>query len=154
MNDTVSALLAALEGKQWVAAGALAIGLLVALAKQGWLSTKIASWLPPKYIPYEAMALGVLGVSSAEILAGKPIVAALIDGVMAGMGATAAHEIVIQSARSGKEFIPATPAVQVQKEMVRTASIRPPASEAVTQPELQGVVSSRPPPPSPPKSAA
>jgi hypothetical protein len=46
------------------------------------------------------------------------------------------------------------PATVIRAAEVRAASIRPPASELPTQPELQGVVSSRPPPPNPPKSAA
>jgi hypothetical protein len=49
------------------------------------------------------------------------------------------------------------PATVIKAVKQRAATLPPPAlkpSELPTQPELQGVVSSRPPPPNPPKSAA
>ena len=102
----LSALLSAIASKQWVVAGALIVGALVAAAKQGWLSTWLAHHLPPAVLPYLAVSLGALGLASAEVLAGKPLAQALLDGVSSGILAVFGHEVCIESLRGGKELKP------------------------------------------------
>jgi len=112
-----NSLISALAGKQWVLAGAIVVGCIVATAKQGWLGAFIAKKLPPASLPYLALGLGTLGVASAEVIAGKPLMQALIDGFVSGMSAIVGHETLIESLRKGKELIPS-----------RLPSSAPPAS--------------------------
>lgn len=96
----------ALTAKNYVLFGALAVGLLVALMKQGWLSRALAEKLPAKALPVLSVALGALGVSAAEIAAGKPAKLALVHGVLSGVLAVFGHELVVEGARGGAEFVP------------------------------------------------
>jgi hypothetical protein len=102
----LNAILAAVAGKQWVLVGALFVGGVVALSKQGWLGSYIAKKLPPAALPYFAVALGAVGLSATEIVAGMPIGPAIIDGIQAGILAVFGHETVVEGARGGKEIIP------------------------------------------------
>lgn len=97
----------AFQAHQWVLFGALLVGLLLAVAKQGWLSARIQAWLPPVALPYYAVGLGILTLMVADIKSGKTWQQALFDGVAAGIAAVFAHETVIEGLRGGKEIIPA-----------------------------------------------
>jgi hypothetical protein len=132
MQDTTTAILVALHSSQWLVAGALSVGLLVALAKSGRLSMWLAMKVPPKYLPYEAMALGVLGVGSTEVLAGKPVKVAIVDGFLSAIFAISGHDLVIEAARGGKEIIPKTLAVWEMRNPI------PPSPYAVEAPPAIG----------------
>jgi hypothetical protein len=109
----VQAILDAFKAHQWVVFGALIVGGIVALAKQGWLSTWIQTHLPKQYLPYVAVVLGVLGVFSVEIQQGKTFQQAFIDaittGFMAGVASVFGHQTLIEHAMKGKEIVPAAP---------------------------------------------
>jgi hypothetical protein len=102
----LNALISALHGNQWILAGALVVGGVVALAKQGWLSAWLAKKLPPPALPYFAVALGAVGLSATEVATGKPVGPAIIDGIQAGILAVFGHDAVIESVRGGKEIVP------------------------------------------------
>lgn len=102
----LNALFVALRGNQWVLAGALVVGGVVALLKQGWAGPWIAKKLPPAALPYLAVALGAVGLSATEVIAGKPVGAALVDGIQAGILAVFGHEVLVEGMRSGKELVP------------------------------------------------
>ena len=70
--------------RQWLIFGALIVFPLIGLAKQGWLSTKIAGWLTPRLTPYWAILLGILTTGCKDILAHQSCQAALQDGIMTG----------------------------------------------------------------------
>lgn len=108
MNDIdFQPFLDALTARNYVLFGALAIGFLVALMKQGWVSRWLATKLPAAGLPYLSVVLGSLLVSSAEVVAGKPVKMALVHGFLAGVMAIFGHEVVIEGARGGKELVPA-----------------------------------------------
>lgn len=100
------ALLAALHGKQWILVGAILVGGLIALLKQGWASAWLAKKLPPAALPYVAVVLGAVGLGAAEVIAGKPLAQALIDGISAGVLSVFGHETIVEGIRSGKEIVP------------------------------------------------
>jgi hypothetical protein len=102
----LTALLAALQGKQWILVGAILVGGLIALLKQGWAGAWFAKVLPPAAIPYVAVVLGAVGLSAAEVIAGKPFAQALIDGIQAGITSVFGHELLVEGIRSGKEIVP------------------------------------------------
>jgi hypothetical protein len=102
LND----LIAALHDKQWVLSGALVVTMLVALTKQGWAGAWIAKKLPPVTLPYLAVVLGAVGLSAAEVIAGKPLAQAIVDGIESGVGAVFLHQTVVEGGRSGKEIFP------------------------------------------------
>ncbi len=105
-NILLSQVIAAVQAKQWVLFAALLIGFVIALAKQGWLSTWIASKMPSRAIPYYAAALGVLSLMVTDITSGKTLTQAIQDGLAAAMLSVFGHELVIESMRKGKELIP------------------------------------------------
>lgn len=102
----LAAVLAALQGKQWVLLAALLVGAVVALAKQGWLSVWLAAKLPKAALPWLAVTLGVLGLSSAEIAAGTPWPKAVMDGLSSGLAAVFAHQTIVEGVRKGVEIVP------------------------------------------------
>jgi hypothetical protein len=102
----INAIIAAVHSKQWIVLGAILVGALVAASKQGWLGTWLQSKLPPAALPYFAIVLGMLGVATAEVVAGKPILQALIDGFESGAGAVFLHQTVIEGMRGGRELLP------------------------------------------------
>lgn len=114
------AILAAASQHAWGAVGALVVGLFVALCKQGWLGKWVDRKLPPKALPYFALALGVLGVTSAQYLAGVPLETAIVNGLLAALGSVFAHQTVVEGMRSGKEIVP--PKKIVPEDSQRTLS--------------------------------
>jgi len=119
----VNALLAAFGTAHYVLGGALLVTALVTAAKQGYLSTKLAMWLPPSALPWVAIGLGVLGTTSTELTQGIAFWSAVRDGVLAGISAVFTHQTVIEGMRRGKEIVPETRA------KVFAESIRPPRPE-------------------------
>jgi hypothetical protein len=103
----IGPLIDALVGHKWSLAAAIVVGLVVALAKQGWLSAWLQAKLPPAALPYLAVLLGSLGMVSAAIIGGQPWLPALESGFLAGLLAITGHETVIEGIRKGKELIPA-----------------------------------------------
>ena len=102
----LNAIIAALAGKQWVLAGAFVVGGVVALMKQGYLSTWLAKKLSSVALPYLAVVLGALGMSAAEVAAGKPLGQAIIDGIQSGVLAVFGHETLVEGMRGGREIVP------------------------------------------------
>jgi hypothetical protein len=105
----VAPLLAALKDHRYAFAGAVLVNVLVTVAKQGWFSNAVASKLPARYLPFVAVGLGVLSVSSTEVIAGMPWTQALFDGLAAGVTAVFGHQAVVEASRNGKEVVPAAP---------------------------------------------
>lgn len=90
---------------QWVLFGALVIGLFVALVKQGQLGTWLQAKMPPRFIPFFAPCIGALGLTSSEVIAGKPWQGAVVDGINAGILAVFGHQLIIEGMRNGKELV-------------------------------------------------
>jgi|SRR5580700_3458352 hypothetical protein len=109
IQDTPSALYTAIAGHQWVLVVALVVGLLVALAKQGWASMWLANHLPPAALPYVAIVLGFLGSAATQVESGVVWKTALVNGFSAAMLAVFGHETVIEGLRGGKEIVPKAP---------------------------------------------
>lgn len=105
-------LLAAYQAHAYVMLGALAIGALVAFAKQGWLSVWLATRIPARYLPVLAVALGVLGTASTSLISGRPLLQAVLDGLASAMVAVFGHQVVVEGFRRGKEIVPMHPALR------------------------------------------
>jgi len=58
---TLQLLLAAVLAHRWLVAGAMLVGLAVAVLKQGWAGAWLAAKLPAWSRPWVAVALGVAG---------------------------------------------------------------------------------------------
>lgn len=116
----------AIEAHQWMLVTGLTVGALVALSKQGWLSDWLANKLPSAVVPYYTLLLSVASVGSADLVAGKTWQQALSDAVGAAFTAIAAHQIVIESARKGREIVPPTKATAARR------SLPPPAPPTPT----------------------
>jgi hypothetical protein len=102
----INALAAALAGKHWILVVALLVFAFVGAAKQGWLSLWIAQQLSPKMLPYIAMSLSFLGLVAGEVIAGKALEPALVDGLLSLPWASLLHELAIEGVRSGRELFP------------------------------------------------
>lgn len=88
---------------------ALVMGLLVALAKQGWLSSWLADKLPKASLPYVAVGLSVLGTWATEMQAGASLGQAAIDALKIAALAVFGHQTVIEGLRKGAELVPRAP---------------------------------------------
>ena len=116
----------AVEAKQWALLGALVVGALIALSKQGWLSELIAKKLTPSTTQWYAMLVSVLTVGSSEIVAGKPWQQALTDAGISAITAIAGHQLLIEGIRRGRELVPATNATVARKLAATAPDTRPP----------------------------
>jgi hypothetical protein len=102
-------LLEMLAAHQWEAVGGLAVGSLVATAKQGWLGTKIQAFLPSRFIPFLAPLYAVLGVVAADLVLQRSGVQILSDAgtaVMSAFAAVLGHQVLIEGVRNGAELVP------------------------------------------------
>lgn len=124
----VQPIMDAATGKHWLLLGALLVGAIVALAKQGWLSTWLATKLSPKALPWVALGLSITGTMSVEIVQGKTWQQAITDGAIIAFAAVFGHQAVIEGARNGKEIVPETRALTQLK--TRLAPTTPPSAPA------------------------
>lgn len=104
-NVDPQTILAALQAHQWLVLGGIGISLTIAVVKQRslWFAAHVPAWA----LPWMAVGLGVLGVGSTDLIAGKTWRQALFDGLASGVLAVFAHQTVVEGARGGKEIIPA-----------------------------------------------
>jgi hypothetical protein len=102
----INNIVAALVSGKWVLAGAFFVLGVVALLKQGYVSTWLASKLPSAAVPYLAVVLGVLGTAASSVISGKPLLQAIISGFQSGVTAVFLHEVIVEGLRKGKELIP------------------------------------------------
>lgn len=105
----VNAILEAVVGHRWILLGAILVGGIVALTKQGYLGTKLQASLPPRWIPFLAPLYAALSVGPTEIVAGKSWQVALSDSgaaLVSGLLAVLGHELFIEALRNGKELVP------------------------------------------------
>lgn len=100
MNDFPQLLEALDTGKYWVFA-ALVVGLLIRLLKA---NPKLEERFPARVRPWLAVALGVLAGVLNAVVAGTPLVRAIILGVVSGGAAVLGHDLVIEGLRDGKEI--------------------------------------------------
>jgi hypothetical protein len=110
--DVIGTLVQALtdfKGGHAVLGIALLVGMVIALAKQGWLSSWLASKLPPVSLPYLAVALAFVGTWSTEVENGTAWLQALLDALKIAAIAVLGHETVIEGLRKGKEIVPTAP---------------------------------------------
>ncbi len=96
--DTITALI---KAHAWLPLAALAIGLGVRLLKS---DTKIPIDIPPQYRVWFAVILGIVAGVLDKAANGTPWKDAIIGGLSATALAVLGHNIVIDSARGGKEF--------------------------------------------------
>jgi hypothetical protein len=99
---------AALVAHQWILFAALLVGGIIAVVKQGWVSTWLAQRLPARAVPFVAIALSIGTLTTGEIIAGTPWAKALFDGLSAGLLAVFGHEAIVEGIRNGKEIVPPT----------------------------------------------
>jgi len=121
----VDSAISLVRSKAWIPLASLLIGLFVRLSK----TDAAVAWFPvnlrPKVRPYVALAGGILTGVAAGLVGGSWL-SALTGGVVAGMLAITAHDVVVESIRNGREIgTPKTPA------MFPPGSIVPPSPSPV-----------------------
>ena len=138
IDDVVNAA-KAWQAHEYVLAVALGINLLIAFSKSGFLGTYLANGLPPAARPIVAAVLGVLATVGIDLQQGMPWQQAVLYGLYAAGLAVFGHQVVVEGALKGVEWMPATKAVRAAR-----ATIPPPPASP-----------SKPPPPvAPPPPAA
>lgn len=97
----------------WLGIAALLIGAVVRLLKADRLNLALerfgAKPIPKRVLPWIAVVLGVASGVIAGMQVGKTWSAALVgafEGLVAGAFAIMGHELVVESARDGKEIAP------------------------------------------------
>lgn len=92
----------------WVAIAAIVVGALVRLAKTDALGDLLAKFglpaIPKKALPWIALALGCASSILDVKLQGTDWPTAVMKGLLAGIGAVAGHQLVIESILDGKEI--------------------------------------------------
>ena len=114
----IDVLAAAIASHQWAVVAGIGIWLVVALAKQGWLSTWLASKIPGAYQPLVALALAQLLFVAQQLASGKPVVPAVLQALEAAAMAVFTHQVVVEGVRKGKELVPATKSVQAVRDTI------------------------------------
>lgn len=105
MAPTLDQLLSALAAHQWPMVVGILVYVVVALAKQGHLSTWLAAHVPSAYQPLLAFLLAQASTATVAIVSGSPWSTAVLQAVEATAYAIMTHEVVIESARKGKELV-------------------------------------------------
>lgn len=99
--------LEALKGHTWPIVAAFLVGLIVRYLK----SPAFPLDIPVRYRPLLAVALGVLSGASEAVIAGTPLVDALVGGLFSAGAAIVGHDVLIEGARGGREIgLPPPPA--------------------------------------------
>lgn len=98
---SVNDLVALLVSHKWVAASAVAIGLVVRLLKS---DTKIPINIPAAYRTWIALGLGIVSGVLDKIANGTPWKDAIVGGLGAAFTAIVGHEMLIESMRGGREI--------------------------------------------------
>lgn len=85
----------------WWTVTALVIGLVVrALKTDG----PIPITIPAKWRPWLAVALGILSTVVNMLATGTPLKDALAGGLVAALASISGHELLVESARGGREL--------------------------------------------------
>lgn len=114
MNDLsdLSQISAALDAGKWWIATALAILIIVRLMKA---SPTLAEKIPPRARTPFAFALALVSSVASTFVQGTPIVKALFLGTMTAAVACWGHQLVVESARGGRELLEPKPGVEDHK---------------------------------------
>lgn len=100
MNDANQLYDLLMTHKYWAFAS-VAVGLIVRLLKA---HPVLAEKLPSRVRPWIAVILGIIAGVLESIVAGTPILKALILGTISGGGAILGHDLFIEGLRNGKEL--------------------------------------------------
>lgn len=88
----------------WVAFWALVVGLVVRLAK----SDRAVQWFPvlvqPRWRPWVAVGLGIVGGIAEKLASGRGWIDALAGGVAAGVTPILGHDFIVDSLRNGRDI--------------------------------------------------
>lgn len=108
MNDLsdLSQISAALDAGKWWIATAIAIMAIVRLMKA---SATLAEKIPPRARTPFAFALALVSSVASTFVQGTPIVKALFLGTMTAAFACWGHQLVVESARGGRELLEPKP---------------------------------------------
>lgn len=90
-----------LANNKWLAATALAIGIVVRLMKT---DVKFTPSIPPRWRPLVALGLGIVGGVVDAAARGTPWRRAVLGGVVAAGVAIATHDVAIASLLNGREL--------------------------------------------------
>ena len=102
----------AVEKRQWTMVTALALGAVVALSKQGWVSAWVAEKLnTPLKTQLYALGLAMAASFSVNGIAGKDLKTCLEDTANIVILAVFTHQFVIKGLFKGNELVPPTKTV-------------------------------------------
>lgn len=96
----IQPVIAAILAHQWLLVASLVIGLCIRASKDDVVGPVI----PSRARPYVALALGILSGVIDAAMNHKPILQALIEGLIAGGTAILGHNVFIEGVRKGKEL--------------------------------------------------
>ena len=101
----------------WIPIASIVVGGLVRLSKTDvWVK-----WFPvnlqPKIRPWAALVLGAASAAIGHLTGGGTWPEAIAGGLMAGLGAIAGHELIVESVRGGRDLgVPKEPPMFPTKE--------------------------------------
>jgi hypothetical protein len=102
--QTIDHFVALLRSHIWIPLLALFVFAIIRLSKSdagvAWFPCRIKATSRPLW----ALGLGIVGGVLEQLFAGGTVLAAIVGGMVAGMGAIVIHEIVVNTIRKGRDL--------------------------------------------------
>jgi len=105
MNTTIDDVVSLVLDHKWVPFAAVIVGAAVRALK----SDSPITVVPAQWRPWLALALGAVAGVLQAVLGGATWTKALADGLVAALTAMAGHDLLIESARNGRELFTSSP---------------------------------------------
>jgi hypothetical protein len=120
----------------WIPAIAVIVGIIIRLAKSDPAVAWIKIYIPPERRALWAMGLAIAGAAAERLATGGTWYDAIAGGLVAGSGAIAGHEIIVDTLRKGRDIgikkaPPPPPPPSVPPPDWADDSLRPPAKPTI-----------------------
>lgn len=122
----------------WIPLLAAVVGAIIRVCKSDPLVAKIPVYIKPENRAVAALVLAVIGAALDRIAVGGKWYDALAGGLVAGSGAIAGHEVIVNKVRGGRDFgVRKDPPPPTTGSPWDDDSERPPPTPAIRPPVLK-----------------
>ena len=127
-----------LRSKAWIPLVALGVAAVIRISKTDAAVARIPFYIKPQHRAWWALGFGIIGGIADRVVAGVPLLDAVIVGVigglLAGQTAIAGHELIVEGLRKGRDIgikkePPPPPPTDVDLSAMDSDSLRPPPAD-------------------------
>jgi hypothetical protein len=101
---TIDTLTKLARANAWIPLIALVVGAIIRIGKNDPLVAKIPLYFKPEHRAYWALGLSIIGAALDRVATGGTWYDALAGGLVAGSGAIAGHEVIVNGIRKGRDL--------------------------------------------------